>query len=135
MEQARQLTYDIIEDLPNLSIDTSYTDGIIKGLKYIGFFIIDLDSNEGIKYYCGEMKSILSDIDLVEVKKFTPSKYKLYIEDYYRIDFENYIYLFRHIEKEDKKLMMGNLLQKDLKTRLNLAEIYQQCIMRKLIYA
>ena len=135
MEQVKHLTYDIIEDLPNLSVDLSYTDGKFKGLKYMGFLIINIIDDKYIKYHCGELDDILNTNDLNVVQNFLPIKRNLYIENYYRIDFENYIYLFQYIKEDDKRLMMGNLLKKDFETRLNLAELYQQAIMRKLVYA
>ena len=49
MEQVKHLTHDIIEDLPNLSVDLSYTDGKFKDLKYIGFLIINIENGSSIK--------------------------------------------------------------------------------------
>ena len=127
------ITYEIIEELPNLSEDNmSFTDGEFSNMKYLGCLIVEKTGDNEIDYYCGDRTDIFNYQELDVLKRWLPEQ--TYIDNYYRLDFKRYIYLFQVKYLNNKVVMIGNLLKKDFETRLNLAELYQEWIMKKLQY-
>ena len=130
----KKLTREIIEELPNICEDLNYDDGIVGNLKYIRFLTIEY-TEDGILFHCDKLKKIFTKKEINILKNWEPDN-NFYVEDYYRIDLNNYIYIFQVIHTEDNyKILCGNLLRKDFQTRLILAETYQTWIMEKLKYA
>ena len=126
-----ELSKDILEALPNISQELSLTDGQFRDLKYEGFLIIEYFQNN-LNYYCGNKKDFLSNMDLIKIRNF--NKDNKYLEDYFRLDFDNYIYIFQYSEFKDGYILLGNLLEKSILNRFNLAILFQEYIMKDLKY-
>lgn len=126
-----ELSKDILEALPNISQELSLTDGQFRDLKYEGFLIIECFQNN-LNYYCGNKKDFLSNMDLIKIRNF--NKDNKYLEDYFRLDFDNYIYIFQYSEFKDGYILLGNLLEKSILNRFNLAILFQEYIMKDLKY-
>lgn len=126
------LTKEILEELPNISQDLSLTDGQFKDLKYEGFLIIECYQNN-LNYHCGGKTNLLSSMDLKKIKCFDKNDNK-YLEDYYRIDFDKYIYIFQYSEFKNGYVLLGNLLEKSMLNRLDLALLFQNYIKKDLKY-
>ena len=136
MDRSTKLTAELIGELPNFAEDMTFFDGEFSGLKFIGFAIVEHFYNKKIEYYCGNHNNILTVDDIDKIEKWIPNQNDADIcfEKYYRIDFDHYIFIFNHYDFENGRVLMGNLLQKDLETRLSLAEIKQAYLMRLLIH-
>jgi NADPH-dependent glutamate synthase beta subunit-like oxidoreductase len=57
-----------------------------------------------------------------------------YMLSQYRIDLDRYIFLFNFTNYNSDIILYGNLIERTFHTRLNLAEMYQQSLMRSLIH-
>ena len=134
MKKIKFLTPDIIEDLPNIAKDFCFEDDENTNLKYKGFCIFEIFSKtKEVKYYCGSCNNLFTDQDIKKVKNWLPTTKGKYYQDFYRIDFEKYIFIFQHYIYKDERILIGNLLRKDIETRLNLASIHQSYILEELI--
>ena len=136
MIQSELLTIDIVENLPNISIDMNdvkFTDGEFKNLRYAGLCIVQYYYTEELKYHCGVLKNFLSEEDIYRIKIWFCKENFFYLDRYYRLDFDEYIYLFQVFNFEGGELMVGNLLKKDLELRLDLASMHQKRLMGLLI--
>lgn len=134
MKKIKFLTPEIIEELPNIANDFCFEDEKNTNLKYKGFCIFEIffEKNE-VKYYCGSCKNLFSDEDIEKVKNWMPKTKGKYYQDYYRMDFDKYIFIFQHYIYKDERILLGNLLIKDMETRLDLASIHQSYILEELI--
>lgn len=138
MNKSRIITPEILEELPNIVTKVEYSDGIFNKLTYIGFCIVEFFDDNELKYFCGEYKDFLSYQDIKIIKAWYPNKDDIYFEnggkDYYRFDFDEHIFLFENNEFDNGRVLMGNLLQKDLETRLQLISFKQNYLMRLLFH-
>lgn len=132
MQKQKYLTHEIIEELPNLSIELSFTDGQFKGLKYKGFLIVCSSELREFKYYCGRWENFLPQEDEEKIRNFNPDNEKVIFQNYYKLVFMDYIYIFQYERYMNGFLMIGNLLEKSPETRLNLIELEQKFLMEQL---
>ena len=126
-----RITEEIYKDLPSLSvnIETQNTEY----LKYIGLGIIKIFSDTRIEETCGVLKSFLSVSDKQIINNWENSNKEIYLENYYRIDFDNHIFIFQEYIYEGVIILLGNLLKKDFHTRLGLIKFYQEHLQRVLL--
>jgi len=130
------LTPRILEDLPNiaaLELDVKYTDGKFSNLTYAGFCIVQYSDTNELKYYKGKEEKFLKLGDEEQIINWFNNKNAYYIELYHRLDFTEYIYIFKEYDFFKGRILMGNLLKKEMDVRLDLAKLHQEHLMRLLL--
>ena len=136
-EKINWITEDVIEDMPNLAVlefDTKFADKDFTNLTYAGFCVVQYFDGNDLKYYKGKDKNFLEDSDKSLLKEWFHKEDSFYLDNYFRLDFQKYIYLFKEYEFEKGRILMGNLLNKNLELRLDLAGMHQKHLMRLLIH-
>jgi len=137
VEKLNWITENIIEDLPNLAVlefDTKFTDGIFTNLTYAGFCVVQYFENHELKYFKGKDNDFLTEEDEKRLLLWFYEEHTIYFDKFYRLDFTNYIYLFKEYEYDKGRILMGNLLNKNFELRLDLAKLHQEHLMRLLIH-
>jgi len=130
------LTPRIIEDLPNiaaLELDVKYTDGKFSNLTYAGFCIVQYSDSQKLKYYKGKEEKFLKSEDEQKIIDWFEQKNAYYIELFHRLDFTEYIYIFKEYDFFKGRILMGNILRKEMEVRLDLAKLHQDYLLRLLL--
>ena len=131
---SKHMTKEVYEDLPNISVNFKVEDMNTKDLKYVGLCVIEIFPCNTIKALCGGLKNFISYKDKIQIAEWKASNKEIYLEDYYRVDFEKYIFIFQEYIYKDEVILLGNLLKKDFDTRLNLITFYQEHLKQVLLH-
>lgn len=121
----------------NLSLNLT-TWNIINNICYNGYYTTGFctihyyTNSNSIEFDCVSLKNVLTLDDITQIKIWFCKKNDYYLDSFYRLDFEKYIFLFKTCFFEKGIILIGNLFKKNIEFRLDLASLHQGKIMRRL---
>jgi hypothetical protein len=76
-------------------------------------------------------KQCLTNNDISTVNEWLKNnEHPIYANDYYRLDLDNYILMFKVYKFNNNKMLIGHMLENKYDTKIKLIEIRQQFLMR-----
>jgi len=86
---------------------------------------ISINNGKGIEIIKGE--NLFSKKDIKKIKNYIFKEInKIYREDFYRIDLEEYILFFKKVYKDDMLYLVGHALDQSILSRLLLLELREK---------
>jgi hypothetical protein len=136
--QTSQLTHpesislEILESIEEIVADASISKMVAEKFdsNFNGMVMIKI-------YPEGDMKCMTpckQDISEEDRKKISAwlkmDDHRIYANGYYRLDLDNYIFMFKIYRFNKNKLLLGHVLENTIKTKMKLMEARQNFIMR-----
>lgn len=119
------LSNEIMQEIINL-VDIVEPYNGFKGL-----FVVEILSSKTLIFRCKDnVSNILNKNEEKIIHDWLQSTNKLiYLQGFYRLDFTNYIYLFKEYKTFSKKILVGHLLDNTIENKLQLTETKQNFLM------